>query len=94
MARTPLPVSAESTATVARIPRFTLYLIVAYSLPTLVHQLMDCSSLLFLVYIVKDLVPDMTLFYKQYKSIQPWLQNDNPPEKGRLKRPLPLIFLL
>jgi len=25
--------------------------------------------------IVKDLVPDMTLFYKQYKSIQPWLQN-------------------
>ena len=34
------------------------------------------------VYIVKDLVPDLTLFYKQYKSIQPWLQNDNPPEKG------------
>ena len=34
------------------------------------------------VYVVKDLVPDMTLFYKQYKSIQPWLQNDNPPEKG------------
>lgn len=24
----------------------------------------------------------MTLFYKQYKSIQPWLQNENPPEKG------------
>ena len=38
----------------------------------------------FLVYIVKGLVPDMTLFYKQYKSIQPWLQNDNPPDKGRL----------
>lgn len=34
------------------------------------------------VYIVKDLVPDLTLFYKQYKSIQPYLQNDNPPEKG------------
>ncbi|KAF8623245.1 hypothetical protein AX17_007491 [Amanita inopinata Kibby_2008] len=34
------------------------------------------------MYVVKDLVPDMTLFYKQYKSIQPWLQNDNPPEKG------------
>jgi succinate dehydrogenase (ubiquinone) iron-sulfur subunit len=33
------------------------------------------------MYIVKDLVPDLTLFYKQYKSIQPWLQNDNPPEK-------------
>lgn len=34
------------------------------------------------VYIVKDLVPDLTLFYKQYKSIEPYLQNDNPPEKG------------
>jgi succinate dehydrogenase (ubiquinone) iron-sulfur subunit len=34
------------------------------------------------VYIVKDLVPDLSLFYKQYKSIQPYLQNDNPPEKG------------
>ena len=31
------------------------------------------------VYIVKDLVPDMTLFYKQYKSIEPYLKNDNPP---------------
>jgi succinate dehydrogenase (ubiquinone) iron-sulfur subunit len=34
------------------------------------------------VYIVKDLVPDLTLFYKQYKSIQPYLQNDNPPAQG------------
>jgi len=34
------------------------------------------------VYIVKDLVPDLTHFYKQYKSIEPYLQNDNPPEKG------------
>ncbi|EIN05619.1 iron-sulphar subunit protein of succinate dehydrogenase [Punctularia strigosozonata HHB-11173 SS5] len=34
------------------------------------------------MYIVKDLVPDLSLFYKQYKSIQPYLQNDNPPEKG------------
>ena len=31
------------------------------------------------VYIVKDLVPDLTQFYKQYKSIEPWLKNDNPP---------------
>jgi len=45
-----------------------------------VHQL--TFTALPLVYVVKDLVPDMTLFYKQYKSIQPWLQNDNPPEKG------------
>lgn len=26
------------------------------------------------MYVVKDLVPDMTNFYKQYTSIQPWLQ--------------------
>ncbi|OBZ78259.1 Succinate dehydrogenase [ubiquinone] iron-sulfur subunit, mitochondrial [Grifola frondosa] len=32
------------------------------------------------MYIVKDLVPDLTLFYKQYKSIEPYLKNDNPPE--------------
>ncbi|THH28871.1 hypothetical protein EUX98_g5308 [Antrodiella citrinella] len=31
------------------------------------------------MYIVKDLVPDLTLFYKQYKSIEPYLKNDNPP---------------
>lgn len=35
-----------------------------------------------LVYIVKDLVPDLTLFYKQYKSIEPYLKNDNPPAEG------------
>lgn len=26
------------------------------------------------MYVVKDLVPDMTNFYEQYKSIEPWLQ--------------------
>merc|ERR1719183_1641095 len=25
-------------------------------------------------YVVKDLVPDLTNFYNQYKSIEPWLQ--------------------
>ena len=24
--------------------------------------------------IIKDLIPDMTNFYKQYKDIKPWLQ--------------------
>jgi succinate dehydrogenase (ubiquinone) iron-sulfur subunit len=28
------------------------------------------------MYVVKDLVPDMTLFYKQYRSIKPYLQRD------------------
>ena len=32
------------------------------------------------MYIVKDLVPDMTQFYKQYKSIEPYLQADNVPD--------------
>ena len=40
----------------------------------------DCARIL--VYVVKDLVPDLTLFYKQYKSIEPYLQNDNPPAQG------------
>lgn len=35
------------------------------------------------VYIVKDLVPDLTQFYKQYKSIEPYLKNDNPPAQGQ-----------
>ena len=26
------------------------------------------------MYVVKDLVPDMTLFYAQYRSIDPWLK--------------------
>jgi len=34
------------------------------------------------MFVVKDLIPDLTQFYKQYKSIEPFLQNDNPPEKG------------
>lgn len=35
------------------------------------------------MYVVKDLVPDMTNFYQQYKSIKPWLQTDNKPENGK-----------
>jgi hypothetical protein len=31
-------------------------------------------------YVVKDLVPDMTHFYKQYKSIKPYLQRDTKTE--------------
>lgn len=34
------------------------------------------------MFIIKDLVPDMTQFYKQYKSIEPFLKNDNPPAQG------------
>lgn len=36
--------------------------------------------------VVKDLVPDMSNFYAQYASIQPWLQTKTPaPEKERLQ---------
>lgn len=31
-------------------------------------------------YVVKDLVPDLTQFYKQYKSIKPFLQRDTKTE--------------
>lgn len=30
-------------------------------------------------YVVKDLVPDLTQLYKQYKSIKPYLQKDSKP---------------
>ena len=36
------------------------------------------------MYVVKDLVPDMTLFYKQYRSVKPYLQRDTPsPDVSR-----------
>ncbi|KAG0637913.1 alpha-helical ferredoxin [Tuber brumale] len=34
-------------------------------------------------YVVKDLVPDLTQFYKQYKSIKPYLQRKTPSPDGR-----------
>lgn len=35
------------------------------------------------VNIVKDLVPDLTNFYKQYKSIEPYLKQKTPPTDGK-----------
>ena len=36
--------------------------------------------------VVRDLVVDLTLFYKQYEKVQPFLQNSTtPPEKERLQ---------
>ncbi len=38
--------------------------------------------------VVKDLVPDCKNIYKQYESIEPWMQNDSPaPERERLQKP-------
>ncbi|KAF5291433.1 hypothetical protein FQR65_LT01744 [Abscondita terminalis] len=34
------------------------------------------------MYVIKDLVPDMNHFFRQYKSIQPWLQRDDQIEMG------------
>jgi succinate dehydrogenase iron-sulfur subunit len=38
--------------------------------------------------VVKDLVPDMTHFYAQHRSIEPWLQTDTPapPKEWRQSR--------
>uniref|UniRef100_A0A342RZ66 Succinate dehydrogenase [ubiquinone] iron-sulfur subunit, mitochondrial n=1 Tax=Mastocarpus papillatus TaxID=31436 RepID=A0A342RZ66_9FLOR len=33
------------------------------------------------MYVIKDLVPDLSNFYAQYKSIKPWLINDYKPLK-------------
>uniref|UniRef100_A0A7S0NFF5 Succinate dehydrogenase [ubiquinone] iron-sulfur subunit, mitochondrial n=1 Tax=Hanusia phi TaxID=3032 RepID=A0A7S0NFF5_9CRYP len=35
------------------------------------------------MYVVKDLVPDMTNFYAQYKTIEPWLQKEG--NDGKIK---------
>lgn len=35
-------------------------------------------------YVVKDLVPDLTQFYKQYRSIKPYLQRDTPAPDVRI----------
>lgn len=39
--------------------------------------------------VIKDLVPDMTHFYAQYASIQPWIrtQTPAPPDRERLQSP-------
>ncbi len=38
--------------------------------------------------VIRDLVVDMTEFYKQYEKIKPYLQNDDPaPAKERLQSP-------
>jgi succinate dehydrogenase/fumarate reductase iron-sulfur protein len=79
MARIPSPVSVALTQVKIRTRRSILSLTVCFFL------LYHCRPLIFphiSVYVVKDLVPDLTLFYKQYKSIEPYLQNDNPPEHG------------
>ena len=40
-------------------------------------------------YVVKDLVPDLTQFYKQYKSIKPYLQRDTKTTDGLENRQSP-----
>lgn len=39
-------------------------------------------------YVVRDLVPDLTLFYQQYKSIKPYLQRDTPSPDVSGDRPV------
>lgn len=31
------------------------------------------------MHVMKDIVPDLTLCYKQYMSIKPYLQRETPP---------------
>lgn len=37
------------------------------------------------MYVIKDLVPDMTHFYNQYRLIEPWLQRDEKSKGGENK---------
>jgi succinate dehydrogenase / fumarate reductase iron-sulfur subunit len=39
--------------------------------------------------VVRDLIVDMTQFYDQYRTVEPWLMNDDPePEIERLQTPV------
>jgi len=39
--------------------------------------------------VIRDLIVDMTGFFKQYHSIKPWLVNDDPPpQRERLQTPI------
>lgn len=38
--------------------------------------------------VIRDLIVDLAQFYKQYRAVKPWLQNDDPePEVERLQTP-------
>src|SRR3712207_2113755 len=38
--------------------------------------------------VIKDLVPDLTMFFGQYKAIEPWLRSETPaPEKEWAQTP-------
>ena len=37
--------------------------------------------------VLKDLIPDLSDFYKQYKSIKPWLKNGSKPKKENIQSP-------
>lgn len=61
--------NADGTRIIGRIPTSTSQEMRIYPLP---HT-----------YVVKDLVPDLTQFYKQYKSIKPYLQRETKTEDVR-----------
>ena len=48
------------------------------------NQVMEINPLPHM-YVIKDLVPDMTHFYEQYKSIKPWLiqKEENKPDLNK-----------
>ncbi|CAL8163972.1 unnamed protein product [Prunus armeniaca] len=41
------------------------------------------------MFVIKDLVVDLTNFYQQYKLIEPWLKTTKPPKDGREYRQSP-----
>jgi succinate dehydrogenase / fumarate reductase iron-sulfur subunit len=44
--------------------------------------------------VIRDLIVDMEPFYRQYRSIKPWLINDEPePEVERLQSPADRVLL-
>ena len=79
----PLLASGSNASIIEFLPNIQLKLIYLFSSkidtnldkPIKIHPLPH-------MYVVKDLVPDMSNFYAQYKSIQPWLQRKDEAKVG------------
>ena len=39
------------------------------------------------MYVIRDLVPDMTLFYQNYAKVQPWLQRSDSEDASMKTTP-------
>lgn len=59
---------------------YHIYMLLTLDLTTLASTITPLPHM----FVVKDLVVDLTNFYNQYKSVEPWLKRkDPPPQPGK-----------